>query len=109
MCFGRGAQYISGHSKTLAVSMGTGTAFVLADGEKYNHPGGSGVGGGTLTGLITGKTESAEINRMILCGNAANAGKKTVSRNESDIAAGIANVIFPNAVPMQVRRERYCC
>ena len=73
-CFGRGGQYLSGHNKALVVSMGTGTAFVRADGDTYIHLGGSGVGGGALSGLselITGVRRSSEINKMISAGSAA--------------------------------------
>lgn len=123
-CFGRGGQYLSGHNKALVVSMGTGTAFVRADGAKYTHLGGSGVGGGALSGLselLTGVKSSEEVNEMISRGNAANVdltvgdicpdgssgladdvtaanfGKKSISRDKNDIAAGLANMIFQTA------------
>lgn len=126
-CFGRGGQYLSGHDKALVVSMGTGTAFVRAEGSSYTHLGGSGVGGGALSGLselITGVRSSSEINKMISEGSAAkvdltigdicsgdvgglspdvtaaNFGKKAMSHNSSDIAAGLANMIFQTAAIM---------
>ena len=123
-CFGRGGQYLSGHNKALVVSMGTGTAFVRADGDTYIHLGGSGVGGGALSGLselITGVRCSSEINKMISAGSAArvdltigdickgdvgglspdvtaaNFGKKVMSTDKNDIAAGLANMVFQTA------------
>lgn len=123
-CFGRGGQYLSGHNKALVVSMGTGTAFVSADGDTYIHLGGSGVGGGALSGLselITGVRRSSEINKMISAGSAArvdltigdickgdvgglspdvtaaNFGKKVMSTDKNDIAAGLANMVFQTA------------
>ncbi|MCL2546744.1 MAG: type II pantothenate kinase [Oscillospiraceae bacterium] len=48
---GKGGLTLSGMDKALIVSMGTGTAFVLAEGDDWTHLGGTGVGGGTLLGL----------------------------------------------------------
>ena len=47
-----GALALSGLPRALVASVGTGTAFVLAEhGAPARHLGGSGVGGGTLLGL----------------------------------------------------------
>ncbi len=48
---GRGGLWLTGKQEAIIVSMGTGTAFVHANGCSYCHLGGSGVGGGTLIGL----------------------------------------------------------
>ena len=48
---GLGARYESKLAPTIVVSMGTGTSFVLCDGQEMRHIGGIGVGGGTLAGL----------------------------------------------------------
>ena len=48
---GLGARYESKLDHTIVVSMGTGTSFVLCDGDDMRHIGGIGVGGGTLAGL----------------------------------------------------------
>ena len=48
---GRGGLWLTGLDEAIIVSMGTGTAFVHANGNSYRHLGGSGVGGGTLIGL----------------------------------------------------------
>ena len=48
---GLGARYESKLDHTIVVSMGTGTSFVLCDGDDMRHIGGLGIGGGTLAGL----------------------------------------------------------
>lgn len=48
---GLGARYESKLDHTIVVSMGTGTSFVLCDGDDMRHIGGIGLGGGTLAGL----------------------------------------------------------
>lgn len=64
---GRGGLALSKLEKALVVSMGTGTAYVRASGEKYVHLGGSGVGGGTITGLcarLAGATNFSTIMNL---------------------------------------------
>lgn len=46
-----GAKKLSGFSKGLAISMGTGTAMVAFDENNWEHVKGTGIGGGTLMGL----------------------------------------------------------
>ncbi|MGN0638212.1 MAG: hypothetical protein ACI4J0_07550 [Huintestinicola sp.] len=123
-CFGRGAVKLSGIDKAVIVSIGTGTAFVIADKNNYTHIGGSGVGGGTLSGLAeltVNTSDSAALNRLISEGNpakvdltmgdickgtlgglaadvtAANFGSRHISHDPADIAAGISNMIFQTA------------
>lgn len=48
---GLGAQYNTGLTDLLAVSMGTGTSFVRVQGDRIEHVGGLGIGGGTIQGL----------------------------------------------------------
>ena len=123
-CFGRGGQWLSGIDRAVIVSMGTGTAFVFADNDKYTHISGSGVGGGTLSGLaelMINVRDSGELNRLISEGKparvdltmgdickgtlgglaadvtAANFGGRNMSREPADIAAGISNMIFQTA------------
>ncbi len=48
---GMGGLSLSNLSKAIIVSMGTGTALVMADPTGVRHIGGTGVGGGTLLGL----------------------------------------------------------
>lgn len=47
----RGANYLSGVSQMIVVSMGTGTTFVKYENGVISHIGGIAMGGGTLTGL----------------------------------------------------------
>lgn len=123
-CFARGAQKLSGISKAVVVSIGTGTAFVTADGNKLTHIGGSGVGGGTLAGLAAltmNITDSDTVNRLISEGDpakvdltmgdickgilgglaanvtAANFGSRHISHEPAHIAAGLANMVFQTA------------
>lgn len=48
---GLGARHATDIDRLIVVSMGTGTSFVSIDGEKIEHIGGMGIGGGTLQGL----------------------------------------------------------
>lgn len=51
MADGLGARFESKLDHTIVVSMGTGTSFVMCNGDEMRHIGGIGVGGGTLVGL----------------------------------------------------------
>ena len=46
-----GARFESHLDHAIVVSMGTGTSFVMCHGDKIDHIGGIGIGGGTLQGL----------------------------------------------------------
>lgn len=48
---GLGARHATDIDRLIVVSMGTGTSFVRIAGEKIEHIGGLGIGGGTLQGL----------------------------------------------------------
>lgn len=48
---GLGARHESGKDRIIVVSMGTGTSLIMCDGDKIEHIGGIGIGGGTLLGL----------------------------------------------------------
>ncbi len=118
---GHGGLYLSGLSKAIVVSMGTGTAYVKAHGKCVNHLGGTGVGGGTLTGLakailnvndfnsIIELAKKGDISKVDLSvgdisdvdiGNlptnitASNFGKMLDGASKNDIAAGIINMVF---------------
>lgn len=118
---GAGGLFLSKLQKAMIVSMGTGTAFVMADGNTVKHMGGSGVGGGTLLGLSykmlnirnfddlieTAKTGSlsnidlsiGDITQDILKGlppeiTASNFGKISDLASKSDTALGIINLVF---------------
>ena len=67
---GRGGM-IAGVERVLVVSMGTGTALVMAGPEGCAHLGGSGIGGGTLSGLgllLLGEGRPDRIGQMALRG-----------------------------------------
>ena len=120
---GTGGLALSGRSRAVVVSMGTGTAFIWADhntGEMV-HLGGSGVGGGTLAGLcslLCGARQFEQIKKLSNQGDiakidlnvgdithqgystlplditAANFGNVSDDATHSDIATGIVNMIF---------------
>jgi type II pantothenate kinase len=69
---GRGGLVASGVTRAVVVSMGTGTAFVLADGERIRHAAGVALGGGTLHGLarsLLGTTDHVAIAALAAAGN----------------------------------------
>lgn len=59
---GEGGMFLSDLSEGIVVSIGTGTALVLAKDGKYSHIGGSGVGSGTLRGLSKYMFESDDLD-----------------------------------------------
>jgi len=118
---GLGGLYLSKLKKAVIVSMGTGTAYVIADGNKVTHLGGTGVGGGTLLGLSkkminVGKFD--DIINMAATGDlsmvdlsikditkervstltpdvtASNFGKISDLATKNDLALGIINLVF---------------
>lgn len=118
---GAGGLFLSRLPRAIIVSMGTGTAFVMADGNTVEHMGGSGVGGGTLLGLsyemlnlrnFEDLIETAnggdlsnidlsigDITRDILTGlppdiTASNFGKISDLATKSDKALGVINLVF---------------
>lgn len=120
---GTGGLALSGRSRAVVVSMGTGTAFIWADHENGEmvHLGGSGVGGGTLAGLcslLCGARQFEQIKKLSNKGDiskidlnvgditqqeystlplditAANFGNVADDATHSDIARGIVNMIF---------------
>lgn len=121
LAVGIGGQFLSGFSKAIIVSMGTGTALVIADGSKIKHLGGTGIGGGTLLGLSNkmlnlrnfddivdkakdgvlsnvdltiGDITGAQIDGLLPHTTASNFGKISDLASRSDIALGIINLVF---------------
>jgi type II pantothenate kinase len=117
---GLGGLYLTGLSNAIVVSMGTGTAFVHAKGDKFEHLGGTGVGGGTLLGLsskllgtrnfknICELAAEGDISKIDLAvgditkseagilkneTTASNFGKISDYANKNDIAAGLINMV----------------
>ncbi|MCL1804811.1 MAG: type II pantothenate kinase [Clostridiales bacterium] len=65
LAMGSGGLHLAGLEEAYVVSMGTGTAFVRAGREEITHIGGSGVGGGTLTGLASKMLNKNDIEALI--------------------------------------------
>ena len=118
---GLGGLYLSKLDEAVIVSMGTGTAFVRADGNGIHHLGGSGVGGGTLLGLsglmlnirnidilidtakdgdlgkvdlTIGDISKNQIGNMPEYITASNFGKLSDLADKADIALAIINLVF---------------
>ncbi len=85
-----GGSFLSAQDRCIVVSMGTGTAVVLFDGGETAHVGGTGIGGGTVSGLgslILKESDPVIINKL------ASKGKiSEMNLTLSDI--GYANVGF---------------
>lgn len=67
-----GGLLAGGCSRALVVSMGTGTAMVVADADGYAHAGGVALGGGTVHGIarrLLGTTDPAQIAVLAEHGN----------------------------------------
>ena len=118
---GKGALELTGLKETLVVSVGTGTAFVMASEKECRHIGGSGVGGGTLTGLSSRLLGESHIDAIVamaekgslrqvdlaICDisdeeipslpphvTAANFGKVESTATKEDFALGLINMLF---------------
>lgn len=120
---GVGGRYFAKEEKSVVVSMGTGTSYVLAEGSELTHLGGIAIGGGTILGLskLLLNTQDIEaiqalskhgdyrqidlmigdISRHPLPGlnlnvTAANFGKVEEMASKEDIAAGIVHMVIEN-------------
>jgi len=129
LAIGRGGLSLSGLNRAIIVSMGTGTAYVVADGDRIQHIGGTGVGGGTLLGLsnrMLNVRNFSDIIDMAKNGNlthvdltiadishgevgnlpkettASNFGKMSDLATKADIALGIINLVFQTIGMMAV-------
>lgn len=117
---GRGGTYLTGKERALVVSVGTGTAFILADHGQYTHLGGSGLGGGSLCGLgqkLFGTDDAAFLDGLAMQGDldrvdltigdlfsgsetldpsltAANLAKVKPDATDADWAMGMVNLIL---------------
>lgn len=118
---GLGAKEGTNLDRLIVVSMGTGTSFVKVDGDKIEHIGGIGVGGGTLQGLarlllktddihhiaeMALKGDVANINLQIqdicnvplpglpLDATASNFGKADGNASNGDLAVGIIHLVL---------------
>lgn len=129
IAIGTGGLYMANEEEALVVSIGTGTAFVMAREEEIKHIGGTGVGGGTLFNLckkMANINEFCEIEEAIKNGSlknvdltiqdvslheiktlpkdttSANFGKLNEKANNNDIILGITNMIFETIGMMAV-------
>ena len=119
---GMGALALSGQKSAVVATMGTGTAFLWAEsGKPVQHLCGSGIGGGTLSGLchkLTGAERSGQIKKLAEQGDlnkvdltirsivkdssgaldpdmtAANFGDLSDDATPSDLAAGVVNLVL---------------
>ncbi|MBR5285539.1 MAG: type II pantothenate kinase [Clostridia bacterium] len=133
---GKGGLYLSGIDEAVIVSMGTGTAYVYANGntKEYTHLGGTGVGGGTLTGLadkLIGVHSVQNVASLALEGNlenidlrisditdtaispslqdnttASNFGKISDLASREDIALGLLNMVYETIAMMAIFSAR---
>lgn len=126
---GLGGLTVSGLSEALVVSMGTGTAFLHAKSGSYRHILGSGIGGGTLTGLcrlLLGTDKIEEIEALCKKGDAGRvdltmgeitqgtlpslASELTASNfasikpdaSETDTAMGVMNLVLQGVGTMSI-------
>jgi type II pantothenate kinase len=91
----RGGLLASGRNEALVASLGTGTLFVGARGERVLHLGGSGVGGGTLLGLsrlLLGTADAPTIDALARRGDAAR-----IDLSVGEIVGGGVGMIPPTA------------
>jgi len=118
---GYGGLYLSGLPRAVICSMGTGTALVSASGDRIEHMGGTGIGGGTIIGLamrmlnvrntdvVSRLAEDGDLSNIdLMVGDitqdslpglpphttASNFGKIKEMATPNDIAVGILNLVF---------------
>ena len=130
---GLGGLYLTRLSHAVVVSMGTGTAFIEAEGTTIRHIIGSGIGGGTLQGLAfslfhirdfesisqqsahgdlshidlsVGDISKVEIPGLSMDTTASNFGKILDDASREDLAAGIVNLVFQSIGTMSVLAAR---
>ena len=108
---GRGG-VIAGVERVLVVSMGTGTALVMAGPEGCAHLGGSGIGGGTLSGLgllLLGEGRPDRIGQMALRGRPEKVDllmgdicKVNLPNLQRDMTAANFGHVAPDAAPEDI-------
>lgn len=130
---GLGGLFLARKQRAIVVSMGTGTAIVLADGRNVKHLGGSGIGGGTLIGLSryilnttdfenivdlakAGSLQKIDLNisdiskkemgEIPLSATASNFGKHLDNATPSDLSLGLINLVCQTIGMMAVFASR---
>ena len=118
---GLGGAFLSDLDRALVISMGTGTAIVKVENKNVIHVGGSGIGGGTLTGLgktilntdkfyniiemaehgsldlvdlTVGDISQTEIGNLKEDVTASNFGQADDRATKNDYAVGVLNLIY---------------
>lgn len=131
---GAGGLWLSGRKNAVVASIGTGTAFIHADGTHYTHLGGTGLGGGTLAGLalhLFGLTDMAAFDRLAAGGRAgavdlligdfgsaygaldpmmtaSNLARLSPDASDADWAAGVMNLVLQGVGTMSLLAARGC-
>lgn len=133
-CNGLGGLYLSGLERAVVASLGTGTSLVYAEKDKSPlYLGGTGVGGGTLTGLskkLFGIDDIEELEELASLGNlenvdlyvgdmtrkdiggisskltAANFGNISGLATNSDMAIGLINMVYETIAMMAIFASR---
>lgn len=133
---GMGALALSGQNRAVVATMGTGTAFLLAERNVgVQHLCGSGIGGGTLGGLchkLVGMERFGQIKKLAESGNldhvdltmkditvhsaptldpdmtAANFGDLAEDATPADLAAGVVNLVLQAIGTMTVLACQCC-
>lgn len=120
---GVGGRFFAKEEKSVVVSMGTGTSYVLVEGDELSHLGGIAIGGGTILGLSKLMLNTQDIDAvqslskqgdfkkvdlrigdiskdplpgLNLNVTAANFGKVEEMATKEDIAAGIVHMVIEN-------------
>lgn len=133
LAIGMGGLFLSELERAIIVSMGTGTAYVMADKDNAHHIGGTGVGGGTLLGLsnrmlnirnftdIVDMAKDGDLKHIDLSiadishdevigltqeTTASNFGKIIDLATKADVALGIINLVFQTIGMMAVFASR---
>ena len=75
---GVGARHASRLDRMIVVSLGTGTSIVECDGDKIEHLGGIGIGGGTLQGLSRLLLHTGDISRVAALAEGGDTGRINV-------------------------------
>lgn len=133
LSIGLGGLFLANLERAIIVSMGTGTAFVMAEQGQARHLGGTGVGGGTLLGLSNRMLNMREFDDIVELAKegdlkhvdltvgdithtdlasltkettASNFGKMNDLASKADLALGIINLIFETIGVMAVLAAR---
>lgn len=101
---GLGGLELSGKQKALIVSMGNGTAMVIASGKgrRIKHIGGTGVGGGTIEGLsrrMFGVDDFERIEEMADRGN-----RNNVNQTVAEVAGGAVGIVPGDATTSNFKK-----